>query len=111
MTIEELKQEIVDELTIELKGEPTFDAELLEVKVKSAIRDVKSARKYPVNYTEAQIESDLVRYESQIKAIALYDYAKIGAEGQKNYSADGESINYLDRDKLFAGVLPISGVM
>jgi hypothetical protein len=111
MTIAELKQEIVDELTIELRGEPTFDAELLEVKVKSAIRDVKTARKYPANYTEALIETDLARFESQIKAIALYDYTKIGAEGQKNYSADGESINYMDRDAMFAGVIPISGVM
>ena len=47
-------------------------------------------------------------YYVNIRAIALYDYTKIGAEGQSQYSADGESIHYLDRNKMFAGILPIA---
>lgn len=110
MPVTELVKQILDEIKVDLKGEPNFDEQLLEVKVKGAVRDVKTARKYPANYSEALIEADLERYFSQIKAIAMYDYNKIGAEGQTQYSADGESIHYIGRDSLFAGVLPISVV-
>ena len=109
MTIAELQAEIVEELKIELKEEDV-DEQLLEVKVKSAIREVKTARKYPRSYAEAIVEADLEAYYSQIKSIALYDYTKIGAEGQDKYAADGESISYEDRNRLFAGVLPIATV-
>ena len=99
---------IIEDLTIELKNEVDFDAALLEVKVKNAFREVKAARDYPSTYTEETILADMTNYYSNIRAIALYDYTKIGAEGQTQYSADGESIHYLDRDKLFKGVYPIA---
>ena len=51
------------------------------------------------------------RYYSIIRSVALYDYNQIGAEGQTSYSADGTSIRYLNRDKLFHGVVPIGGVV
>ena len=108
MSIEELKAEIVSDLETELKEEDNVDADLLAAKVKSAIREVRTALKYPPYYTDAMIESDLENYYTQIKAIALYDYNKIGAEGQDSYSADGESIKYSDRDKLFDGVIPFA---
>ena len=99
---------IIEDLTIELKNEVDFDAALLEVKVKNAFREVRAARDYPSTYTEEAILADMKNYYSNIRAIALYDYTKIGAEGQTQYSADGESIHYLDRDKLFKGVYPIA---
>lgn len=108
MTIAEMQTEIISELTIELKNEADFDADLLEVKVKNAIREVQTARNYPSTYTEAQIEKDTVKFFSQIKSIALFDYNQIGAEGQTQYSADGESIHYVDRNSLFYGVRPIA---
>lgn len=111
MTSEEIRQTIIDELTIELQNEQNFDASLLAVKVSSALREVKSARRYPSNYAETLINSDLERYMSQIKAIALYDYTKIGAEGQTNYSADGENISYVDRNSLFVGISPVCTVV
>lgn len=107
MATEELIQEIVNDLTIELKNEENFDSVLLDSKVRSAVREVRAARKYPIGYSEFAISSDLERYYSQIKSIALYDYSKIGAEGQGNYSADGESISYEKRDALFKGVAPL----
>ena len=110
MISEELKNEIIEELTIELQNEETFNSELLAAKVKSAIRDVITARKYPLTFTDAMIEKDVQRYYSQIKAIELYDYTKIGAEGQKAYSADGENIQYLARESLFSGILPMSAI-
>lgn len=105
---EALQAEIVNDLKIELQNEEGFSEELLVAKVKSAIREVASERKYPLYYSELHRERDIENYYSQIKAIALYDYSKIGAEGQDNYSADGESIRYSDRKELFSGVLPIA---
>ena len=103
-----MQTEIISELTVELQNETDFNADLLKAKVKNAIREVQTARNYPSTYTEAQIEKDTVRYFSQIKSIALFDYNQIGAEGQTQYSADGESIHYVDRNKLFYGVRPLA---
>ena len=110
MTIADMKSEIIAELTIELQNETDFDADLLEAKVNNAIREVQTARNYPSHYVNLQIERDTVRFFSQIKAIALYDYNQIGAEGQTQYSADGESIHYVDRSKLFYGVVPLARI-
>lgn len=98
--------EIKAELKIELKEEANLDEQLLEVKIRGAYRDVQSALKYDPSVPEATIEKDMESYFSQIKSIALYDYNKIGAEGQDKYSADGENISYEDRNKLFYGILP-----
>lgn len=103
-------EEIIEELKTELsttEGE-RFSSELLTSKVKSAYRDVKAARRYPASYSEAMIESDMENYFSQVKEIARYDFNQIGAEGQTSYSQDGVSVHYVDRDKLFYGVLPIA---
>ena len=110
MTIAEMVTEIITELTTELQNETDFDSDMLEAKVNNAVREVQTFRNYPAHYTDGQIESDTVRYFSQIKAIALYDYNQIGAEGQTQYSADGESIHYVDRKALFYGIRPLARV-
>lgn len=106
--INDIEASVIADLTTELKNEVDFDAEILAVKVKNAIREVKAARNYPKYYSDEQICADLEEYYSNIRAIAIYDYTKIGAEGQSQYSADGESIHYLDRNKMFTGILPIA---
>lgn len=108
MTIAEMKTEIIAELTTELQNETDFDAVMLGAKVNNAVREVQTARNYPSTYSASQIETDTVRFFSQVKAIALFDYNQVGAEGQTQYSADGVSIRYLDRAKLFYGVRPIA---
>lgn len=108
MTQAELEASIVTELTTELNKETDFDADMLEAKVHNAYREVKTARNYPKTYPQSVIDDDMEEHYSYIKSIALYDYTKIGAEGQDSYSADGETIKYTDRDKLFAGVLPLA---
>ena len=47
-------------------------------------------------------------YYSQVREIAMYDYNQVGAEGQTQYSQDGVSVHYVDRNSLFYGVLPIA---
>ena len=108
MTINEMQTAIIEELTIELQNETDFNADLLAVKVKSAIRECQTIRDYPAYYKDSQIEKDLVKFYSQIKEVSMYDYCKIGAEGQTSYNADGESIYYEDRNKLWYGVRPIA---
>lgn len=104
--IEEIVEDIRAELEI-AEGEK-FNENLLRSKVKSAYREVKTARKYPAEYSEASVERDMENYYSQVRAIALFDYNQIGAEGQTQYSQDGVSIHYVDRSALFYGVLPIA---
>ena len=85
----DIEASVIEELTIELQNEVDFDANILGVKVRNAIREVKAARNYPKTYSESMIQSDMENFISNIRAIALYDYSKIGAEGQSQYSADG----------------------
>lgn len=100
-----LEQEIIAELTIELQGEPTFNAEILAVKVRNAIREVKMKRNYATtSYTDKQIEQDLYNYFSTIKNVALYDYNQIGSEGEQSHSENSVSRTWVSRDELFKGV-------
>ena len=105
-----MKEEIFEELKTELtitEGDK-FNESLLISKVNSAYRAVKTARKYPLSYTDAMIEHDMEKYYTQVRDIALYDYNQIGAEGQTQFTQDGVTVHYLERDKLFYGVLPIA---
>jgi len=108
MTVEEMKAAIIDELRIELQGDSAFSEEILRVKVDSAVREVKRARRYPEHYTESMIERDLLDFFSNIKAIALYDYNQIGIEGQSSSSENGENRTFVDRNTLFRGVIPFA---
>lgn len=101
-------ENIIEELTTELQNEVDFNVDILRLKVNNAYREVKQARNYPSSYTDSMKEADMENYYTNVKAIALYDYNKVGAEGQTQYSADGESIHYVDRNKMFAGILPIA---
>lgn len=101
---ETLKAEILaDEAQADLLSE-----NLLKAKIKSAYREVKAARRYPSTYSDEQIESDMLNFYSNVEDIARYDYNAVGSEGMTSYSADGTSIHYRDRDKLFYGVYPIA---
>lgn len=107
-----VKEDVFNALKTELlltEGEK-YNETLLQSKVDCAYQDVKDTRNYPDSYSASMIEEDMERYYSAIRRIALYDYNQIGAEGQSSYNADGTSIRYLNRDKLFYGVLPIGGM-
>ena len=99
---------LLADLTAELKNEPTFNADVLKAKINSAIREVRGLRKYPADYTEEQIESDLSNYYSNIRNVALYDYNMIGAEWESNHNENGISRSFVDRKSLFYGIMPIA---
>ena len=112
MTTNDMLDEIFENLKIEILADEAqsdiLSENLLRAKINSAYRDVKRARNYPKTYSDSQIEADMIEYQSNIEAIARYDYNGAGSEGMSSYSADGTSIHYGDRDKLFYGVLPIA---
>ena len=55
----ELQNEVIEELKTELSGQPTFNLDVLKIKVIGAIREVKLARKYEeAGYTDEQIETE-----------------------------------------------------
>ena len=106
--VEKIFENLKDEIMADVAQADLFSESLLRLKIKSAYREVQRARKYPKTYSEAQIEEDMRDYEPNIEDIARYDYNAVGSEGLSSYAADGTSIKYNDRDKLFYGVLPIA---
>lgn len=106
-----LYDDLLADISTELQiADENFDSTLLSTKITSVIREVKSARKYPATYPESYIENDLVNYYPQMREIALYDYAHIGAYGETQRNEDGINRVYVDRKQLFSGILPISRV-
>ena len=104
-----LEYEILEDLTEELsETDPKFKPEFIKPKIKNAIREVRRARNYPKYYTESMIAEDLQNYYSNIRALALYDYNLIGGEFQESYSENGKSGSFVNRNSLFAGIIPIS---
>jgi len=104
-----LESDILEDLTAELsETDKKFKQSIMILKIKNAIREVKRARNYPKHYTESAIVEDLENYYSNIRSIALFDYNMIGAEGQSSSSENGTSRNFIDRDKLFSGIIPLS---
>ena len=108
-----VKEEVFESLKTELQASEgdLFNETLLKSKVESAYREVMSLRQYPYSYSQVTIENDIEQFYTVIRRVALFDYSQSGAEGQTSYSADGTSIHYIDRDKLFYGVIPIGGVI
>lgn len=108
----ELQNEIVADLTNELSGEDTFNADILTIKVKLAIKDVISRRNYSASgLTDEDILADLENYYAVITNVARYDYNQIGIEGEVSHSENGVSRSYSKRDSLFNGVYAFVGVI
>lgn len=99
----ELFEDLYSELEIEEDDETS--AVQLKSKIKNAIREVKSARRYPESYTDDDIISDLYNYYGNIHNLALYDYNQIGVEGQTGHNENGTSRTYKNRSDCLLGVV------
>ena len=109
MTINELKESIIESLTTELESDPDFSEDILREKVTNAINEVKLARGYKrVKYSDAQIESDIERYQSIIRDISLYDYNQSGIDFQSSHQENGTTRTFMTRRYLFNGVVPLA---
>ena len=68
---EKLKADIVSDLSVELKSQPTFNTELLEAKVNNVIREVMALRGYEDSgYSDERATQDLARYYTVIRNVA-----------------------------------------
>lgn len=107
-----METDIIADLTIELQNDPEFNADVLALKVRNAIREVKVKRNYgATNYTDEQIEKDLEKFYVVVENVARYDYNQIGVEGEKSHSENGINRTYVSRDSLFAVVHPFVDVI
>lgn len=103
-----MEAEILQELKEELQNEADFNEIMLKNRIKNAIREVKAIRRYPKAYTENQINDDMNNFYSVVRAVALYDYNLVGAEGEQGHTENGISRNYVKRESLFGDVLPLA---
>lgn len=104
--ISSLKTTIVNLLSSEMRKEPSFNADILTIKVELAIREVMAKREYEnSSYSDVQILSELsTRFFATITNLARYDYVKVGADEQISHTENSVSRNYRDRDKLISDV-------
>ena len=101
-----LEEELVEDLTAELQiADKNFNPTLLLSKVRNALREVKRERRYPSYYTEEQVNADMYEYYSNIRSLALYDYAQVGAYGEESHSENSTSRTWGDRRKCFSGII------
>jgi hypothetical protein len=104
----ELIERIVTDLATELSSSVNYSQTVLFSKVESAAREVVRARRYPESYSADDIANDLEKFYANIRNIALYDYNQRGAEFQ-SYTGEGAVFrNFMDRNKLFYGVIPFA---
>ena len=86
-------------------------ADVLAIKVKAVVRELLSIRNYEHSgMTDAEIEADITRHYTQCMNVARYDYNQLGAEGEDSHSENGISRKYVERNKLWSGVVPFAKV-
>ena len=101
----ELQNEILNDLTVELKSDDDFDANVLAIKVKLAIKEIINKRGYAdTSMKDSEILADLSNYYSMIMNVARYDYNQRGAEGQTSHNENNVNRTWAERDKLFIGL-------
>ena len=112
MTLAELRKSIGDDLETELNHMPSFDRQILDIKVKDAVRDVMNKRGYAgAGYNMLMIEDDIERFYPQIKALAEYDYLMRGATGESYHYEGGTNRTWIDRRRLYNGIIPLASII
>lgn len=107
-----LQDEIVAELAVELAKQPTFNMDVLRIKVANAMREVRLKRNYTASsYTDEQIEADLYNYYSVIKNLALYDFAQIGAPFESSHNENSTSRSWISRDEITKCIFPFVEIL
>ena len=106
------EQELNTDLTAELTGcgnPPLTD--VLAIKVKAVVRELLSIRNYELSgMTDEEIQADIYRFYTNCLNVARYDYNQLGAEGEETHNENGISRKYVERGKLWSGVIPFAKV-
>lgn len=103
-----LENDIFEEMSKTLKKEATYDEDYLKEIIGDVIEEVKEVRNYPEYYTDGMIVDDLKRLKGKMKKIMKFDYDQIGGFGNASRSENSISITFVDRNSLFAGIIPLS---
>lgn len=103
---------IIAALALEMSDDPTYNADVVASKVSAVVRELIQRRRYRKSGMEDwAIEEDLEDYFPQALNVARYDYNTIGAEGEDRHTENGIDRTFVERGKLWAGVVPISRVI
>lgn len=98
-------EDLITDISVEFGDSPTFNADLLAVKVKNAIRDVQLARCYQnTSFNDEKIEKDMQNYYSVCRNLALYDYLQTGASFETQHSESGVNRQWVSREKILGNV-------
>lgn len=85
--------------------------DVLGVKVKAVVRELLTIRNYELSgMTDVEIQTDINRYYTQCLNVSRFDYNQLGAEGEDSHTENGISRKYVDRGKLWSGVVPFAKV-
>ena len=106
-----LKQFHIDSKSSKVVFDHLEENPLLEQLISQAKADIVAKRMYPDSYTDKKIAEDLKRFESVIVNVAVYDRSQAGENFMANYSENGVSRTWRDRDSLFVGVFPFAKVL
>ena len=106
-----LADELLDDLGAELEAtDPDYNSAILSTKINVAIKKVTNARNYPDYYTQETINTDLEKYYTQIRDIALYMYNNVGVDFDKNYTSNKMSREVISESELYRGIPKIARV-
>ena len=86
-------------------------ADVLAIKVKAVVRELLNIRSYENSgMTDYEIQQDINRYYTQCMNVSRYDYNQLGAEGEESHNENGISRKYIERARLWGGVVPFAKV-
>lgn len=113
MNVEALENEIITELTTELQGQPTFNADVLAIKVKDAYRKVRSRKCYEnTSFSEEKIDEDLYnKHYQDIKDVAKYNFATMGADFETSHSENSVSRSWRTEDEVLGNISAYVGII
>lgn len=109
--IDTVKNDDSDTTTSVVVFDNIEDNPLIEQLIEQSRQEIISLRNYPGSYTQEQIDNDLSKYESVIVNLTVYDHSQAGESFMASYSENGISRNWVDRNKLLAGVIPFVKVL
>ena len=108
---ENFEKSIATAIALEMKNDPSYNADIVASKVSAVVRELIQRRRYNKSkMTDAQIEEDLENFYPQVLNVARYDFNTIGAEGEERHTENGVDRTFLERSKMWSGVVPIRRV-
>lgn len=102
----EIQKSIFEELTVEFKNQPTFNPEILKLKIKDAYRKVRARKCYEnTSFSEEKINQELYyKYYQDIKDVARYNFATIGADFEVSHSEGDISRTWRTEDEILGNL-------